>query len=55
VLPELQGKLDGYALRVPVATGSVTDLTAEISRQASVGDINAAFKAAAEGRLTSVA
>jgi glyceraldehyde 3-phosphate dehydrogenase len=51
VLPELKGKLDGYALRVPVPTGSVTDLTAEISRSASVEDINAAFKAAAEGKL----
>jgi glyceraldehyde 3-phosphate dehydrogenase len=51
VLPELKGKLDGYALRVPVPTGSVTDLTAEISKSASVEDVNAAFKAAAEGRL----
>jgi len=54
VLPELAGKLDGYALRVPVPTGSVTDLTAEISREASVADINAAFKAAAEGRLKGI-
>ncbi|MBV8927576.1 MAG: type I glyceraldehyde-3-phosphate dehydrogenase [Mycobacteriaceae bacterium] len=51
VLPELKGKLDGYALRVPVPTGSVTDLTAELSRSVSVEDINAAFKAAAEGKL----
>jgi glyceraldehyde 3-phosphate dehydrogenase len=51
VLPELKGKLDGYALRVPVPTGSVTDLTAEISKSASVEDVNAAYKAAAEGRL----
>jgi glyceraldehyde 3-phosphate dehydrogenase len=51
VLPELKGKLDGYALRVPVPTGSVTDLTAQISKSASVEDINAAFKAAAEGKL----
>ena len=50
VLPELLGKLDGYALRVPVPTGSVTDLTAEISKEASVADINAAYRAAAEGR-----
>ena len=54
VLPELQGKLDGYALRVPVPTGSVTDLTAEISKEASAADINAAFKAAAEGRLKGI-
>jgi glyceraldehyde 3-phosphate dehydrogenase len=51
VLPELKGKLDGYALRVPIPTGSVTDLTAEISKSASVEDINAAYKAAAEGKL----
>jgi glyceraldehyde 3-phosphate dehydrogenase len=51
VLPELKGKLDGYALRVPVPTGSVTDLTAEISKPASVEEINAAYKAAAEGSL----
>src|SRR5438445_12245409 len=51
VLPELKGKLDGYALRVPVPTGSATDLTVELSKAASAEDINAAFKAAAEGRL----
>jgi glyceraldehyde 3-phosphate dehydrogenase len=54
VLPELKGKLDGYALRVPVATGSVTDLTAELTKPASAEDINAAFKAAAEGRLKGI-
>jgi glyceraldehyde 3-phosphate dehydrogenase len=54
VLPELKGRLDGYALRVPVPTGSITDLTAEISRPVSVEDINAAFKAAAEGRLKGI-
>ena len=51
VLPELKGKLDGYALRVPVPTGSVTDLTAEISKSATVEEINAAYKAAADGPL----
>jgi glyceraldehyde 3-phosphate dehydrogenase len=51
VLPELKGKLDGYALRVPVPTGSVTDLTAEISKKATVEEINAAYKAAADGPL----
>ena len=50
VMPELKGKLDGYALRVPIPTGSVTDLTADLSKSASVEEINAAFKAAAEGR-----
>ncbi len=54
VLPELKGKLDGYALRVPVPTGSVTDLTAEISKSASVEEINAAFKAAAEGPMKGI-
>ncbi|UYP20766.1 type I glyceraldehyde-3-phosphate dehydrogenase [Rhodococcus sp. Z13] len=51
VLPELQGKLDGYALRVPVPTGSVTDLTATLAKQATVDEVNAAFEAAAEGPL----
>ncbi|WP_213456482.1 type I glyceraldehyde-3-phosphate dehydrogenase [Rhizomonospora bruguierae] len=51
VLPELKGKLDGYALRVPVPTGSATDLTVTLSREASVEEVNAAVKAAAEGPL----
>ncbi|TFV58931.1 type I glyceraldehyde-3-phosphate dehydrogenase [Mycobacterium sp. PS03-16] len=54
VLPELKGKLDGYALRVPIPTGSVTDLTAEVSKSASVDEINAAFSAAAEGPLKGI-
>ncbi|MGE2692930.1 type I glyceraldehyde-3-phosphate dehydrogenase [Mycolicibacterium pulveris] len=54
VLPELQGKLDGYALRVPIPTGSVTDLTAELSKSATVDEINAAFKAAADGPLKGI-
>jgi glyceraldehyde 3-phosphate dehydrogenase len=54
VLPELKGKLDGYALRVPIPTGSVTDLTAEISKSASVEEINAAFKAAADGPMKGI-
>jgi glyceraldehyde 3-phosphate dehydrogenase len=51
VLPELKGKLDGYALRVPVPTGSATDLTATLAKEATVDEVNAAFKAAAEGPL----
>ena len=51
VLPELKGKLDGYALRVPVPTGSATDLTVELSREVSVAEINAALKKASEGSL----
>jgi glyceraldehyde 3-phosphate dehydrogenase len=54
VLPELTGKLDGYALRVPVPTGSVVDLTVELSKSASAKDINAKFKAAAEGDLKGI-
>ncbi|BBY35816.1 type I glyceraldehyde-3-phosphate dehydrogenase [Mycolicibacter minnesotensis] len=54
VLPELKGKLDGYALRVPIPTGSVTDLTAELSKSASVDDINVAMKAAAEGPMKGI-
>ncbi|MFP3712080.1 type I glyceraldehyde-3-phosphate dehydrogenase [Puerhibacterium sp. TATVAM-FAB25] len=51
VLPELKGKLDGFALRVPVITGSATDLTFEASREVTVDEVNAAVKAAAEGAL----
>jgi len=48
VLPELKGKLHGYALRVPVPTGSVTDLTVELEKSTTVDEVNAAFKAAAD-------
>ena len=48
VMPHLKGKLDGYALRVPIPTGSATDLTVEVRSEATVAEINAAFKAAAE-------
>jgi glyceraldehyde 3-phosphate dehydrogenase len=54
VLPELKGKLDGYALRVPVPTGSATDLTFTAGRETSVDEVNAAVKAAAEGALKGV-
>jgi glyceraldehyde 3-phosphate dehydrogenase len=54
VLPELKGKLDGYALRVPIPTGSVTDLTADLSKSASAEEINAAFKAAADGPMKGI-
>ena len=49
VLPQLSGKLDGYALRVPVPTGSATDLTVTASRDTSVDEVNAAYQAAADG------
>jgi glyceraldehyde 3-phosphate dehydrogenase len=51
VLPELKGKLDGYALRVPVPTGSATDLTVELAKEASVSEINSALKKASQGSL----
>ncbi|HEX6500795.1 MAG TPA: type I glyceraldehyde-3-phosphate dehydrogenase [Micromonosporaceae bacterium] len=54
VLPELKGKLDGYALRVPVITGSATDLTFTASRETSVEEVNATMKAAAEGPLAGI-
>jgi glyceraldehyde 3-phosphate dehydrogenase len=54
VLPELKGKLDGYALRVPVITGSATDLTFEAPKEVTVEEVNAAVKAAAEGPLKGI-
>jgi glyceraldehyde 3-phosphate dehydrogenase len=51
VLPELKGKLDGFAMRVPVVDGSVTDLVVELSREATKDEINAAYKQAADGEL----
>ncbi|HEY5320513.1 MAG TPA: type I glyceraldehyde-3-phosphate dehydrogenase [Galbitalea sp.] len=54
VIPELVGKLDGYALRVPVITGSITDLTVQASRPVTVAEVNAAYKAAAEGPLKGI-
>lgn len=49
VLPELKGKLDGFAVRVPTVTGSITDLTVTTSREVSADEVNAAFKAASDG------
>jgi len=54
VLPNLAGRLDGFALRVPVATGSIVDLTAELGRDVTVDEVNAAFRAAAEGPLKGI-
>ena len=54
VLPELNGKLDGYALRVPVVVGSVTDLTVTVGRETTVEEVNALFAAAAEGPLAGI-
>ncbi len=54
VLPELQGRLDGMSLRVPVADGSVTDLVVELGREVSVDDVNGVFRAAAEGPMQGI-
>ena len=54
VLPELKGKLDGYALRVPIPTGSVTDLTVELAKAGTAQEINAAMKAAADGPMKGI-
>jgi len=54
VLPELKGKLDGFALRVPTITGSATDLTFTASREVTVEEVNAAVKAAADGPLKGI-
>jgi glyceraldehyde 3-phosphate dehydrogenase len=51
VLPELKGKMDGISLRVPVAVGSITDLVAQLGREVTKDEVNAAFRAAAEGAL----
>jgi glyceraldehyde 3-phosphate dehydrogenase len=53
-MESMKGKLDGTALRVPVPTGSITDFVANLSKPATVEEINAAFKAAADGPLKGV-
>ena len=54
VLPELKGKLDGFATRVPTPDGSMVDLTVELEREATIEEINAAMKAAAEGPMKGI-
>jgi glyceraldehyde 3-phosphate dehydrogenase len=54
VLPELKGKLDGFAVRVPTPTGSATDLTVTLGREVTVEEVNAAFQAAADGPLKGI-
>ena len=51
VLPELKGKLDGMAMRVPVMDGSITDLVVQVGREVTVDEVNAAYRAAADGPL----
>ena len=54
VLPELKGKLDGFAVRVPVPTGSVVDLTFDAQKEVTVESVNAAMKEAAEGPMKGI-
>jgi glyceraldehyde 3-phosphate dehydrogenase len=54
VIPELKGKLDGFAMRVPVANVSVVDLNCTLLKKASVEEINAALKAASEGKMKGI-
>ena len=54
IFPELEGKVDGTALRVPVSDGSITDFVAQVGREASVEEINDAFRRAAEGELKGI-
>lgn len=54
VMPQLKGKLDGYSVRVPVPDGSLTDFTAILSREVTKEEINAAFKAAADGPMKNI-
>jgi glyceraldehyde 3-phosphate dehydrogenase len=54
VLPNLKGKLDGFALRVPVADGSITDLTVEVNKEATVAEVNEVFRQLAAGPLKGI-
>lgn len=54
VIPELKGKLDGIALRVPVPDGSITDLTCELEKEVTRDEVNAAFKKAASGKMKGI-
>jgi glyceraldehyde 3-phosphate dehydrogenase len=54
VLPELNGKLNGFALRVPVADGSLVDLVATLGKSVTADEVNAAMKSAAEGKLRGI-
>ncbi len=54
IIPELVGKLDGFAVRIPIPDGSIVDLTAELEKEATIEDINSAMKLAAEGELKGI-
>ncbi|MDQ3304245.1 MAG: type I glyceraldehyde-3-phosphate dehydrogenase, partial [Actinomycetota bacterium] len=54
IYPDLEGRIDGMALRVPVADGSITDFVARVSRETSIEEVNEAFRTAAEGELADI-
>jgi glyceraldehyde 3-phosphate dehydrogenase len=54
VIPELDGKMDGFALRVPVPVGSVVDLVVNVKKKATINDVNAAMKKAADGPMKGI-
>jgi glyceraldehyde 3-phosphate dehydrogenase len=54
VIPDLEGKFDGFALRVPTATVSIVDLVCELEKETTAEEVNAAFKAAAEGKMKGI-
>jgi len=54
IMPELAGKLDGCAMRVPVVNGSITDLVAELKKETSIDEVNTAMKKAADGKLKGI-
>ncbi|MFP3914695.1 MAG: type I glyceraldehyde-3-phosphate dehydrogenase, partial [Actinomycetota bacterium] len=54
VIPELEGKMDGMAFRVPVENGSVTDITAKLSRDVTIDEVHEALQTAADGRMKRV-
>jgi glyceraldehyde 3-phosphate dehydrogenase len=54
VIPELKGKLDGFAIRVPTPNVSIVDLTVQLAKKATAEELNAAFKAAAEGKMKDI-
>lgn len=54
IIPDLKGKIDGTSLRVPTGTGSITDLVAQLSREVSIEEVNAAFKKAADGPMKGI-
>ena len=54
VIPELEGKLDGFAVRIPIPVGSLVDLVVNVKKDVTVADVNAAMKKAAEGPMKGV-